>query len=40
MNILRAGGKTPMQRDFFKNVASDLLPAQGFWAGRIIFVIM
>ena len=30
MNILHAGYKSPVQRDFFWNNAGDLLPALGF----------
>ena len=39
MNILRAGDKLPVERDFFKNSAGYLLLAKGFWRGCIIFVI-
>ena len=33
MNILCAGDKSPVQRDFFTNSAGDLLPALGFQGG-------
>ena len=34
MNILGAGDKLPMQRDFFKNSLGDLLPVLRF-LGRL-----
>ena len=37
MNILRAGDKSLMQRDFFKNSAGDLLPAIRFLDGLYNF---
>ena len=45
MNIFHVGNKSPMQRGFFKNIASDLLGLlsdllQVFLVGCIIFVIL
>ena len=40
MNILCAGDKLPMQREFSKIVRAIYSLPEGFWAGCIIFVII
>ena len=37
MNILGAGNKSPVQKDFFKNGTSNLLPALRFLGGLYNF---
>ena len=37
MNILRAGDKSPVQKDFFTNSAGDVLPVLGFLGGLYNF---